>query len=167
MLKLPNFERVLEMLYYDANTGIFVWAKSPNTKMKVGSEAGAAMRSGYLTIKIDGQGYVAHRLAWLYVTANDPGHLLIDHINGDRVDNRFQNLRLVTHSQNVYNRNYTKNKTGFVGVSKCSGVERWFSTIGTGKDRQYLGTFASPELASAAYQAKAKELFGEFAYGKV
>jgi hypothetical protein len=98
-------ERLRELLDYDPETGRFIWRKDhPTAKhIKAGSVAGTKNGRGYWVIGVAGAKYVAHRLAWLYVTGEWPAHL-VDHENGDRLDNRFANLREATDSQNNFNR---------------------------------------------------------------
>lgn len=89
----------------------------------------------------------------------------IDHINGNGLDNRRSNLRLATRSENMFNRGYqTNNKSGFKGVSFDPVTERWVSQISINRKRQWLGRFDTPEQAARAYDKKAIELLGEFAY---
>ena len=100
---LPSVERVQELLHYDPDSGAFTWKRRRGGKAKAGSPAGGYDSSGYLVIEIDRVACKAHRLAWLLSYAEDPGSLLIDHINRDRADNRIRNLRLVDSSGNNLN----------------------------------------------------------------
>lgn len=89
----------------------------------------------------------------------------IDHRNRNGLDNRKQNLRTATHSQNQWNRGpQANNASGFKGVylDRCTG--RWQAEIRFQRKRIHLGRFASPELAARAYDAKAIELHGQFAF---
>jgi len=93
-----------------------------------------------------------------------PGGLFVDHVDGDGLNNRRANLRLCTHVQNQLNKGLSRrNTTGFKGVTRgeCSG--RWRAVITVNGRQRHLGTFDSPEEASAAYIAAAGELHGEFA----
>ena len=129
--------------------------------MSVGQRAGARLgnSSGYIGIKIDGILYQAHRLAFLYVHGFLPA--TIDHINQSKVDNRIVNLRGCTRSQNAANSRTRKSKFGFRGVSKKNG--KFQAKITHNYKSIYLGVHDTPEEASAAYEAKKAELFGEFA----
>lgn len=94
------------------------------------------------------------------------GHRLTDHINGDGLDNRRANLRMATQAENLRNRGLPANNTsGFKGVSfRRQRGRGWKSTIGLNGKRIHLGLFSTPEAAARAYDAAARELFGEFAW---
>lgn len=106
------------------------------------------MKNGYRVIRIDDALYLAHRLAWFYVTGNWPANQ-IDHINGVRDDNRFSNLREATNLQNAHNRKYNRNKSGFQGVRKENS--KWLAEIKINYKAVRLGLFNTPEEAHCAY----------------
>lgn len=146
-----NINHLKELLHYDPISGSFTWVKQQGNRIKVGQRAGSVSRSGYRVIGIGGKLYKEHRLAWYYVTGSLPcGH--IDHINGNRSDNRICNLRDATHSQNMQNQTtaHSNNKTGFLGVGFDHGKYR--ARININKTQIFLGNFDSPEAASSAYQ---------------
>ena len=143
-------ERLRDLLSYDPQTGEFRWVRPTTRSVRVGDVAGSS-GPGYVGIFIDGYRYYAHRLAWLHMTGAFPRQQL-DHINGDRRDNRFSNLRECSGSQNQQNRAANKaNRTGLVGVClhKRSGKFQAQITV-QGKTRA-LGMFADPQAAHAAY----------------
>jgi hypothetical protein len=109
--KLPTQSRLLELLDYDKDSGNFTWIKSPRRGVAPGSIAGTPTTKGYRHIMIDRRRYFAHRLAWLYVYGEDPGDLQLDHINRVRSDNRIDNLRLATQSENGLNRTFGTDKS--------------------------------------------------------
>lgn len=91
--------------------------------------------------------------------------LHIDHINGNRLDNRKENLRVATCSQNVMNRGKQANNTrGYKGVIYDKSRGKWRAEITANKKSHYLGRFDTAEEAALAYNEAAKELHGEFAY---
>lgn len=93
-----------------------------------------------------------------------PDAAIVDHANGDRLDNRRINLRACTISQNNCNRGpYARNRSGIKGVSYCKQTGRWRATVSIDGRMKQLGRFHSPEEAAAAYAAAATRLQGEFA----
>src|SRR5690349_20811660 len=117
----PNLtpDKVRQVLSYDAITGQFTWRVSKGLRVRAGGNAGFVAQganTGYVIIGIDGRQYRAHRLAWFYVTGEWPPDE-IDHINGNRADNRWANLRPATVAENQRNRAKSKrNTSGYKGV---------------------------------------------------
>ena len=149
-------ERVRELLKYDAETGLFQ-RKLKTTGVYIAC-GGVDSISGYVRAWLDNRQYSLHRVAWLYVTGQWP-EFYIDHIDGDKTNNRFSNLRDVPHSVNAQNltRFAKKTKSGLLGVNIVRGAlgDKWTAHISTNRALIHLGTFASPEDAQAAYiQAK-------------
>ena len=145
-------ETLKSELHYDPATGLFTRARAASTFRKVGEVAGGADRNGHIRISIGNRLYSAHRLAWLYVYGIHPSGA-IDHINGNRSDNRIANLRDVTLSVNQQNQRAAQkhNSTGLLGVTFNKARGRFQAQIGLGKDRRYLGLFDTAEAAHAAY----------------
>ena len=160
--KMPPIEFFKERLEYDAETGVFIWLGDFNAK-RVGRRAGTTIGSkGYRTITIKKRRYYEHRIAWYMLTGEDPTGFEIDHINGDKSDNRFCNLRLATSQTNKANCGLTKsNSSGFKGVHRFR--DKWIASITHDRKLIHLGVHECPEKAAAAYDAKAVELFGEYA----
>ena len=144
-------ERLLELLVYNPDTGIFVWRKN-RPGCTAGARAGAYNDNGYLRIQIDGRIYAAHRLAWLYMHGVWPADQL-DHRNLCKADNRIANLREVTNSQNQQNTNLRANNTsGFRGVWFCKKRGLWEAKIVLHNKRHRLGYYATAEAASRVYE---------------
>jgi len=155
-------ERLIELVLYDPIEGRFVWRFSIKGHVKQGQLAGSWDTHGYWVIGLDGQNYLAHRLAWLWVYGRWPTGEL-DHINSRRDDNRINNLRQATRSQQRHNAPINKNtKNGFKGVTMLPSGH-WMAQIQRNKQQHYLGTFATAKEAHEAYCKAAEKYFGEFA----
>lgn len=160
---LPSAERLRELLRYDADTGELRWRVSRARTAKAGQVAGSMNRNGYRQLRVDGAFYRAHRLIWKLVTGTDPAEF-IDHVNGDKADNRWANLREATFGKNKWNSTIPKNnKSGFKGVFWQATHQRWRASLDLGnKKHRHLGYFSSPEDAAAVWERAAQEQRGEF-----
>jgi hypothetical protein len=145
-----TIEHLRESLDYNAQTGIFTWRKNHRRPDLIGKTAGSIHSAGYISIAIHNVKRLAHRLAWFHATGVMPeGH--IDHINGNKLDNSFANLRQVTRFGNLQNmRQATKaNKVGLLGVSAHQG--KWRAQIMVNGKRIRASGFDTPELAHQKY----------------
>lgn len=153
-----------EYLNYDPASGVFTWKKRAHARMahnKVGMRAGLLGSSGYRYIKFGQKLYREHRLAFEFIYGVRPKE--VDHINGDRADNRIANLRAATHQQNLANcKNRKNNTSGKKGVHKHKDG-RWRARISVDGKSIHLGLFTSLDEAHAAYVGAAERYFGEFA----
>lgn len=147
-----NVEEVKKYLDYNEETGIFQWKIRTSNRIKVGDEAGVITKLGYRALSILGKKEYCHRLAWLFVHGEMPD--CIDHINGNKLDNRIANLRNTTKAMN--NKNQHQSRTSLMlGVSKYqtkSGV-KYRAVITEGGKYNHLGSFDSEDEAFAAYKA--------------
>lgn len=157
-----SLERLRELLAYDPQTGILTWRVSRGSNAKKGTSAGYCRADGYLRVRVDGQDYLVHRLAYFHHTGELPP--LIDHANAVSSDNRFCNLRPATPSQNQANRRATKplRSSAFKGVTRA-GPNRFVAKIVIRGKTKHLGSFRDELAACAAYEIAAVEAFGEFA----
>lgn len=156
------WERVVELLDYNPETGNFHWRKSRG-KAKAGAVAGKRTKRGCLTTTIDGKEVKLHRLAWFYVNKRWPDGA-IDHANHDPTDNRISNLREATATLNLANTRLRKdNGYGLKGVTWVPASKKWSARITANGQGYYLGLFETREEAHAAYQGAARVLFGKFA----
>jgi hypothetical protein len=161
------------ILHYNLLTGIWTWLVNKNPRARLGDIAGCIAcqrhRKGdgcegklhYLKIRIDGKLYLAHQLAFLYMT----GSLVkeIDHIDGNGLNNRWNNLRECTRSQNKANiTKLSNNSSGYKGVYWRKDRQKWIPSIDCEGRTYHLGCYSNIEDAKAAYDAKSKELFGGF-----
>lgn len=167
--------QIYEAFSYDPLTGKLTWKERPihhffsdtsariwNTK-HAGKETGHKCSSGYLSVNLWGFQFYVHRLAFVLMTGNWPEHQ-IDHVNGDRADNRFSNLRSATHKQNTHNAKKSKaNTVGLKGVSQCPKCKTFRAQIYSDGKLTHLGTFKTKEEAHAAYAQAAINLRGGFA----
>ena len=138
---LPSLEKIKELLEYNPLTGEFTWKVTRGPKL-AGSSAGQRWVD-YIRIKIDGKSYQAHRIAWLLLTGKDPGDMIVHHIDCDKQNNRADNLRLITISDNGAHT--------LRGEPKCYQVSAngKYQAVYTHKRKRItLGTFDTPEEAS-------------------
>lgn len=138
------------VVIYDPLTGIFINKIDRNPRALKGAVAGYTNTIGYTVIQINSRKMHAHRLAWLYMTGEWPLHE-VDHINHIRSDNRFQNLRQSTSSENKQNTTDRINNTsGHRGVTWHKARQKWQAQISVMGKHLYLGTFDSVDDAAAA-----------------
>lgn len=156
--------RAREIFDYDPQTGVLRWRISPGRKTQIGTLAGWIDSNGYRIITFDGINYTAHHVAWAHVHGVWPQGDL-DHKDTTPDHNWIDNLRPATRSQNIANKRFepARNTSGFKGVSLNRRSGRYVAQIMKDGVNIYLGTHDDPAVAHAAYVAKARELFGEFA----
>ena len=163
---LPTIAELRRCFVYEPSTGHI------RTKERIGDDAyilafnaryagrvvGSIMNTGYRWIRVPGHGpMLGHRIAWAIYYGRWP--IEIDHKDGDKLNNRLDNLREVTRAQNNYNR-ATRARSGFKGVKARGG--KWIATLSGEGHHQHLGTFETRELAHAAYQRAAREHHGDY-----
>lgn len=154
---------LISWLDYEPESGFFFWKKKGKGKAVLGGIAGHVGPDGYRQIGLDRVTYPAHSLAWLFINRRVPAlGLVVDHINGNRDDNRIDNLREVTYAQNNTNKLAWGN-SGIKGVSWHKKTQRWRATIGFEGKQLYLGLFDHAIDAAAAYNTKATLLYGDYA----
>ena len=140
-------ERLKELYCYDSASGLFVRRINAGRRWKAGDIAGTKTPDGYIVIKIAGALYMAHRLAFLYITGSFPENYT-DHINGVRHDNRWVNLRPVTCQENLKNTKKNSNNTsGAIGVIWDRDCKKWRSYIGVDGRLKHLGVFDNKDDA--------------------
>lgn len=170
---------VRSILYYDPETGVFTWRARPASMFNDGKHSAAhraslwnSRYSGTVAGKIDDRGYRiicissrmyrAHRLAWLWMAGDWPT-AEIDHVNLDKDDNCWSNLREATHSQNMINRRLHRNNTsGCKGVHWHKRDKKWSAQISKDKRRINLGYFETREDAQSARKEAAERLHGGY-----
>ena len=148
-----TYEEFAENFSYCQETGIITRLTSPCNSVKIGEEAGCigtCANLKYRRIEFKGVNYTAHRLAFLAVNKVMP-EMNVDHIDGNGLNNKFANLRLVSHEQNMKNKSlYKGNKTGQSGVSYFKQTGKWRAAISIGKVKKHIGYFDSMDDAIMA-----------------
>lgn len=145
-------------LNYSPDTGLFTWLSDRNVNAMKGNVAGHHAKNGYIRIHVNGKKYLAHRLAWLYMTGEFPPNEL-DHIDHNKTNNSWRNLRLATRSQNMWNLSKTQpNRNGFRGIKKNG------SKYQVRISEKYYGTYDTIELAAEMADFTRQLLHQEFAY---
>ena len=147
---------------FDYKDGDLYWKNKTSSNVVVGKKAGGQRQDGYVRISMKGKDIYAHRLIWLWHYGFLPECL--DHINGVRNDNRIENLRAATPSQNMMNRQkYKNNASGVIGVRWKKSIKRWVAFIGLQGKNKHIGCFENFDDAIAARKKAEKLYFGEFA----
>jgi hypothetical protein len=152
------------ILDYDPTSGQMVWRqdrRGKNGMIRAGQSAGC-VRAGYVFIGIDRSNYSRAALAWFWMTKDWPIKT-VDHISGDRVDDRWENLRLASRTENNRNKAVrSDNKSGVTGVSWDSNRKKWAARIKHDDKYHALGRYDCIAAAIIARQQAEIELFGEF-----
>lgn len=164
MRKQPmlDHKRLLEVLSYDRETGDFTCRITRRSKAVAGSIAGTLNSNGYIQISIDRTIYLAHRLAWFYVHEEWPPRQ-IDHRNELKSDNRFDNLRLATGSQNMLNTSTRRDNTsGIKGVSFTKRTGKWAAYLHHDGKRLHLGSYLEKSDAEKAVRCARESLHESF-----
>lgn len=174
---LPEVLR--EALDYNEESGALTWKARPVSHFKKrkdsiwwnakfpGTEAFKSVdKDGYWCGSICDRKLRAHRVIWAVVYGDWPADL-IDHKDGDVKNNKIQNLRLATNSQNQQNKKFSSNKSGFKGVyvtgKKFTDAKRYQAMIQVNGSQKFLGLYPTAEEAHKAYCDAAVKHFGEFA----
>jgi hypothetical protein len=147
--------RLKEVMEYDPDTGHFRWKVSRRAGCSAGDIAGVVYPKGYRYIKIDQQRHGAHRLAMFYMIGIWPDET-VDHINGQKDDNRFANLRLASWTENRMN-------SLAAGVKLYERQQKWKAYIGLNGKQIYLGMFDTRAEALAARKVAKAKYHGDFA----
>lgn len=154
---LPTVDRLREVLSFDPETGDIRW-RQPGPKRRVGRVAGTEI-NGYRAIGIDGTILLAHRIAWALMTGEWPT-MEIDHVDGNRSNNRWANLRQATRTENAQNLHGVRrnNTSGYTGVSWSKSCRKWIAQISINGRAVVLGQWDDPAMAHESYLAN-KRMF--------
>lgn len=173
---LPSPEILHKLLRYDPDTGFLFWlprgleffkdAKSWkiwNTRFAGVRAFNSVATHGYTSGRIFRKQHRAHRVIWAMQTGDWPKNE-IDHVDGNKINNVFSNLREATRSQNCANTKSRKNSTSkFLGVSWCNTYKKWSVRIRDNGRAKNLGYFHCENQAAMAYDTAAKKIHAEFA----
>lgn len=146
-------EQARELVRYVPETGEFYYVERRSNRCHKDGRAGSFGQRGIVQIRIKGENYLAHRLAFLLMTGEWPKQV-VDHIDGNPSNNRWSNLRDVSQQVNTYNLRRThrhKRHSRLLGAHWCEQGKLWKSSITVNGKAQHLGVFATAEEASAAY----------------
>ena len=157
-------EYLKSRLTYCPDTGLLVWISHPIRKYR-GSIAGGVNSQGYIWFELDGVKYRAHNIIWLYMTGTwPPEGYIVDHKDTIKHNNKWDNLRLATRSQNECNKGLNSNNTsGIKGVCWVTSKQLWRVSIKLNGVTHFGGYYNSIQEASIAVQSLRATLHKEFA----
>lgn len=152
MNSLP-MDRLRKLVRLDENTGEVIRVAPGGSRARVGRPVGSLAVTGYLETKLDGVRLLVHRVAYALHNGYWPSEI-VDHMNGNRVDNRPENLRLLTNRTNARNITapHAGNASGYLGVTWSKSKNKWQATICTNGKRQYLGAYECAKEAHEVYR---------------
>ena len=153
-------ELVKSLFYHD--DGVLYWKESPSNNVPKNSPAGSLDNRGYLRTKINRRQYLNHRLIYLLFTGELPE--CIDHIDGNKVNNKIENLRKATNSQNNCNAKISKrNTSGHKGVTWHKLKNKWQAQIYLQGTNYFFGLYDNIEDAVKAVRDNRQNIHQEFA----
>lgn len=158
-------QELLQSLF-DYKDGNLFWKTSPNSRIVIGSKCGSSDAYGYQCVKINKKAYKVHRLIWMYFYGEMPN--IIDHIDGNKQNNKIENLRNVTQFENCQNsKSRRDNTSGVKGVNFHKLTGKWAVQISVNKQRKHIGLFDDIELAELVAIECRNKFHKEFAnHGK-
>jgi hypothetical protein len=167
-MKIENNSQNVATLFkklfdYDSKTGSLIWRVTKSATAVAGSIAGSVNARGHVNVSVNKKMYAAHQIVYAIHHGYIPKE--IDHINKVKTDNRIENLRECTSSQNKGNIGLlSSNRTGYRGVSLNKKTGFYHAQIKLNGRQTYLGRFKDPEDAAKVYNSAARDHFGDFAF---
>jgi len=168
---MPSIDILKSLLDYDEASGVLHWKTKPATSRgnigfnnKCGGKvAGTIGRSGYLVVGISKKYYLAHRIIWKWVTGADPVDQ-VDHIDGNKLNNRWSNFRETSNGPNIQNSKIRKDNTsGIKGVHWDAQHKKWRAVIYADGQGIRLGRYSSIDEAASVISKARLEMHGSFA----
>ena len=162
------YKRLHEVFKY--KNGHFYWKIKSSNRVKIGDKAGYVKANGYVAVTVDNKKYYAHRLVWLYHYKYLP--TLIDHVDGNILNNKIKNLRIATASQNQHNRIINKNNTtgikglGIANFKRKDGYIYSYYRISISNDHKRIRKLFSLDAKKEAINflnLARKKIHGEYA----
>jgi hypothetical protein len=151
----------LNTLFMYSNGKLLVNQPNLRSRLSHGERAGGVSKNGYRTVRIHGKAYLEHRIIYTMIHGSCPEYL--DHINGNRQDNRIENLRPCNLMENQRNKKLSKaNKSGHKNVSWKQSTNRWRVHIRTSGERIEIGQFEDLELAALVAEMAREKYHGTF-----
>lgn len=154
-------EELKRHLHYDAETGVFTWLVNRTNGVKAGDKAGVLAR-GYVVFCLKNRQWSAHRLAFLYMEGRFPSDF-IDHVNGQKDDNRWVNLREANNSENQRNRSGTGSNCGIKNVTYVRNRDKYQVSLKVDGREKFIGYFQDLELAELVALEAREKFHGPFA----
>ncbi|WP_274721094.1 HNH endonuclease [Xenorhabdus bovienii] len=157
-----NYDDAVHLFKYNPSTGCVTWKNPPESSCYFKGDLVGYLTNGYYKIKLFEMHIYVHRLAWLLYYGRRPSEF-IDHINGDRSDNRIINLREASNTENSWNSKMRKNNSSSVkGVCWCKSNKKWVARIRIDGKRKTLGYFSDLNEAKLAMEEARTKYHGEF-----
>jgi hypothetical protein len=155
-------QELKELLHYNPETGIFTWKVSTARRVSSGDVAVTKRKDGYIQIKLNNELILSHRLIWIYMYGYLPKY--IDHINGQRDDNRIINIREVSNQQNSLNSKISKNNTsGIKGVYWDKSRNKWTVRLSIDGKCKFFKRFDDIDLAKLVIEEVRNKYHGKYA----
>lgn len=151
---------------FEYKDGALYWKIRPSNSINVGNKAGYLDKKGYISVRINRKLHYLHRLIFIFHYGVLSKY--IDHIDGNTLNNRIENLRQVTKQQNNQNaRKRSDNTSKHKGVCWSKAADKWVAYVSVNGKPKHLGCFEDIELASLVAEEARNKYHGEFAnHGK-